>query len=196
MGEVLFVSAATRGEDALIHILRQAGLVQVDTAQSAAEGRRKINVGGYSIILLNLPLPDESGRDLALYAAEKTDAAVIVLIKAGWEESLGSIGRDSGVFIIPKPLNRQFFQQAVQLIGHTQRRLERLKEQNDALAKLVRDEKMAGRAKCYLVRYENMTETQAHHYLEAQAMEKHVKRSQIAEKVVDMYSERDEEEEQ
>ncbi len=193
MGKVLFVSAAVSGEDALKGVLRQAGLALIDQAQSAGEARRKLNVGAYGIVLINMPLSDETGRDLAVYAAEKTDAAVMVLIKAGWEESVASIGRENGVYIISKPLNRQFFLQSLQFIAHAQKRIGHLKESNEELSRMLRDEKMAGRAKCYLVRHEGMTEAMAHHYLEATAMEKHMKKNQIVEMVIDRFSGREEE---
>ncbi len=187
MGKVLFVTAAVSGEDALKGVLRQAGLAPVDLAQSAGEARRKLNTGGYTLILINVPLPDETGRELAIYAAEKTDAAVMVLVKTGFEEALGALGREHGIYLLSKPLNRQFLLQSLQFISHAQKRLFQLKERNDELLRLLQDEKQAGRAKCYLVQHEQMTEAAAHRYLEAEAMKNHMKRSQIIDRVIDTY---------
>ena len=53
----------------------------------------------------------------------------------------------------------------------------------DALAEL----KLMNRAKCVLIQYLKMTEEQAHHYIEKQAMDLRCKKIQVAETILTMY---------
>ena len=83
---------------------------------------------------------------------------------------------DTTAFVVSKPINRQFLTQNIKFVLHSKEKMQRLKEQNEKLQKKMDDIKIIYRAKLCLMGYLNMTEEQAHRYIQKQAMEDVYKR--------------------
>lgn len=62
-----------------------------------------------------------------------------------------------------------------------------MKTQQDKLMKKVDDIRVVNRAKCILIQYRNMTEEEAHKYLEKEAMDTRVSKRELAEKIINYY---------
>ena len=75
-----------------------------------------------------------------------------------------------GVFVIPKPFSKSIFYQGVRFVFTSLRRVNAMKTQQDKLMKKVDDIRVVNRAKCILIQYRNMTEEEAHKYLEKEAI--------------------------
>ena len=96
---------------------------------------------------------------------------------------------DAGVFVVEKPINRQMFFQSVKLVGAARRRLQGLKNENVKLKHKIEEIRMVDRAKCLLIQHQNLTEAQAHRYIEKQAMDRRLSRREIAQSILDAYEE-------
>ena len=73
------------------------------------------------------------------------------------------------------------------LFRSAQRRVRGLKKENAKLQNKIVTIKKIDRAKCALIQYLNMSEEQAHKYIERQAMDRQVTREKIAESILKMY---------
>ena len=71
--------------------------------------------GMFDLVLVNTPLPDEFGHELAQTVTHDTMAGVILLAKAEIADSVSEKVEDDGVFVIPKPLSRVLFTQALRM---------------------------------------------------------------------------------
>ncbi|MEE0868610.1 MAG: ANTAR domain-containing protein, partial [Ruminococcus sp.] len=60
-------------------------------------------------------------------------------------------------------------------------------EENENLRQMVEDMKIINRAKFLLISCLNMSETQAHRYLEKQAMDLRISKLQVAKQVIQTY---------
>ena len=94
----------------------------------------------------------------------------------------------SGVLVVPIPLNRRSFGDAVNMMLVVHRRLSSAVPQTERLQQKIREIRMVDRAKCLLIQYEKMTEEQAHRYMEQEAMNRRVTRVNIAEEILQSYS--------
>jgi response regulator NasT len=86
------------------------------TRQNGAEARRDLINDEFDLIIIDSPLPDELGDDFALHAAETTTAGIILIVKSELLMDINANVEDSGVFVLPKPVSREFFYQAVKLL--------------------------------------------------------------------------------
>ncbi len=187
MNSILLVSGASKGRDSLAALLKTGGYLQIASAFSGSEARRLLGQNDHSLILINTPLPDELGHDLAVFAARTTAAGVVLLVKADAADSMAARVENDGVFVIAKPLNRQFFFQSLKLAEASRRRLLTLQGENLKLQKKVEEIRMIDRAKCVLIQYQHMTEPQAHRYIEKQAMDRRLTRREISQEILSIY---------
>ena len=83
-----------------------AGGQPVRCCTSAGEARRALCDGDFSLLVINAPLPDEFGRDLAAQAVH--DGMDSILLCAAPQADKVAAGLEKyGVYVLSKPLSRQ-----------------------------------------------------------------------------------------
>lgn len=185
MERILLVSATEKSRTMLSQFLTSCGVqAQLAPASSGAEARRMLVDGSFDLILINTPLPDEFGHDMAQQAANDTLSGVILLAKAEIADSVAEKVEDDGVFVIPKPLSRVLFMQALRMTRAARSRLTGLQSENRRLQKRIEDIRQVDRAKCLLIECCGMTEPEAHSYIEQQAMNQRRSKRDIAEDII------------
>ena len=136
MERILLVSATEKSRTMLSQFLTSCGVqAQLAPASSGAEARRMLVDGLFDLILVNTPLPDEFGHDMAQQAANDTLSGVILLAKAEIADSVAEKVEDDGVFVVPKPLSRVLFMQALRMTRAARSRLTGLQSENRRLQK-------------------------------------------------------------
>ncbi len=153
-------------------------------AASGAEARRVLVNGMFDLVLVNTPLPDEFGHEMAQTAAHDTLAGVILLAKAEIADSVAEKVEDDGVLVVPKPLSRVLFMQALRLMRAARQRLTGLQSENRRLQQRIEDIRTVDRAKCLLIECCAMSEPEAHAYIEQQAMKRRRTKREIAESII------------
>ena len=186
MEKVLLVSGSEKGRSLLSPPLQEAGF-GVYVAEDGAQARQLLELNRFALILLNMPLADESSTALAIWAAEHTDAGVILLAPEECADAMSEALDDYGVFVVEKPVSRKLFHQVLKLSLVARKRLLGLNHQNAKLQGKIEEMKLVDRAKCVLIQYLNMTEPQAHRYIEKQAMDMRMTRREIAEGILKTY---------
>ena len=121
-------------------------------------------------------------------AAENTNSGVMMLVRSEYSDEVAAKVEDFGVFVVPKPISRQFFFQSLKLVRAVRARLVGLRAENVKLQQKIEEIRLVDRAKCALIQYLNMDEAQAHRYIEKQAMDRCVSKRTIAEEIVKTYS--------
>lgn len=188
MDHVLLVSGTEKGRESLAALLQEAGgCPAITTASSGSEARRLILDGEWDLVVLNSPLPDESGEDLARMITERTLSAVIMVVRMEFVDEVAAIVEDAGVLIVPKPIVKQVFFQSIKLANAMRRRLTGLRNENSKLQQKLEEIKLVDRAKCALIQYLNMDEQQAHRYIEKQAMDLRLSRRDVAQRIIKTY---------
>lgn len=187
MDRVLIISSSAKGGEILTDLLQDRDIRQLTVADSAAQARRYLKAEFFELIIINAPLSDETGKELAIQAAEDTVAGVIFLAKPDRADFAGSWAEDCGIFQIPKPVSRGLFDQVLQLVRAYHRRLMGLQKENTQLQQKIQDIRLVDRAKCVLIQYLDMTEAQAHKYIERQAMDLRTSKREVAQGILRTY---------
>ena len=184
MAGALIVSGGEKGRDMLREVLAGMGVCDAVTLLGGGEARRALAEEDYALIVVNTPLQDEFGHELAVYAAEQTGAGVVLLVKAEAADEIAARVEDAGVFVVAKPLNKALLFGAVKLAQAAHRRLAGLQTQNARLQQKIDDIRLVDRAKCALIQYRQLTEPEAHKYIEKQAMDERKSRRAVAEQIL------------
>ena len=187
MERVLLVAGSQKGQDVLTECLSGLAPFEICCVRTGGEAWREITDHSFSLVVILSPLPDGNGYDLAKMAAGTT-AGVLLLAKAEQARDLTAPMMQSGVLVVPIPLNRRSFGDAVNMMLVVHRRLSSAVPQTERLQQKIREIRMVDRAKCLLIQYEKMTEEQAHRYTEQEAMNRRVTRVNIAEEILQSYS--------
>lgn len=172
MEYVLIASSTKKSYNLINHALNNCiGKHLSVWVSSGSEARRKINIEDYSLIIINSPLDDEFGIELAQFAVSQTIAGVIIIAKNEIFQDIFERVIDNGVLVIPKPLTKISLDLAVRHILAIRERFLSLSMENAKLRKRMEDMKIINRAKCILIECCGMTEPEAHSYIEKKAMD-------------------------
>ena len=159
----------------------------LDIVKNGAEARRALAEKDYGAIFINTPLKDEFGTELAESAVNVTAAAVMIIVRQDVFDGVETSMERLGVFCLSKPIIRQSLYQAVSLMISTEARLNAYKQKAENLNKKMEEIKLVGRAKLLLITKLSFTEQEAHKYIEKQAMDRCVKRSEVAADIIKTY---------
>jgi len=187
MDNVLLVTSNDKGKIFLSELLRAHDFSGITAVQSSGEARRLLNQKDFELVVIDAPLRDESGEELSLMVTDISLAGVILIVKAGIADDVSAKVENYGVFVLPKPLSRQMFFQALKLIAATRRRLLGLQKENIQLQKKIEDIRLVDRAKSAIIQHLSLTEPQAHRYIEKQAMDRRISKREVAEDILNSY---------
>ncbi|MCD8211475.1 MAG: ANTAR domain-containing protein [Oscillospiraceae bacterium] len=155
-------------------------------AHSAGEARQKLMELEIDILLVDAPLPDEFGDDLALDQAESC-VAVLLLVKLDAYEQTSFRLESSGVLTLSKPNSRQNYYSSVRLLSALSYRLQKMENKNKSLQRKMEDIRAVNRAKWILIDKLNMSESDAHYFIEKRAMDGRIPRREVAESIIRTY---------
>lgn len=187
METALIVSSTDAGIKALFGLLKDLHLIDVQFAMNSGEARRRLAGQSYDLAVINTPLRDEFGSDLACHIAGTTLAGVVLLVKADYAAQIDAKVQPSGVFVLEKPLSRSMFQYTVRMMDAMEHRLRLLKRENERLQSKIEEIRLVDRAKLVLMEYLKMSEESAHYYIEHQAMNMRCTKTEIAQSVIRTY---------
>ena len=187
METALIVSGTDAGVKALFGLLGDLRLRDIRFAMSGGEARRRLSACPCDLVVINTPLRDEFGSDLACHIAESTAAGVILLVKTDYAGEINARVEASGVFVLEKPVKRSMFQYTARMMAVMERRLEILQRENLRLQNKIEEIRMVDRAKLVLMECLKMSEEKAHHYIEQQAMNMRCTKLEIAQGIIRTY---------
>ena len=171
-------------------VLRELGPelgLGIRTAATAAEARQELAVRPCALAVLDLPLPDEFGTELAADLSESSLTQVLLLSPAEPYPLLAHRGIERGVPVLPKPADPELLRQAVGLLLSAGRKLAAMERRAVAAEQKAADLRFVGRAKLLLMEREHLSEAEAHRYLEKTAMDLGMKVRQVAIRVIHRY---------
>lgn len=155
-------------------------------AGDAGEARRMLLNAPVDIVIINTPLKDDFGTELALDLADGS-AGVLLLVKNELYDQICYKMEDSGVLTLGKPTSRQGFYSAVKLLTAMTARLSKLEKANHTLQEKMADIRVVNRAKWLLIEHHHMREQDAHYFIEKQAMDTRLSRREVAENIIRSY---------
>lgn len=155
-------------------------------AGDAGEARRMLLNAPVDIVIINTPLKDDFGTELALDLADGS-AGVLLLVKNELYDQICYKVEDSGVLTLGKPTSRQGFYSAVKLLTAMTARLSKLEKANHTLQEKMTDIRVVNRAKWLLIEHHHMKEQDAHYFIEKQAMDTRLSRREVAENIIRSY---------
>ena len=155
-------------------------------AGSAGEAKRMALDYAVDIAILNAPMRDEFGTQLALNLA-RDNVGVLLLVPGESFDGVRDQVEDEGVMALAKPLTRQTLEMGLHMITALRGKLLQMDRRNRALQEKMTDIRTINRAKWLLIEQLRMTESEAHYYIERKAMYTRLSRREVAKNIIRSY---------
>lgn len=184
---VLVVSSSATFTENVMQFLPESTYSPVKTAKSVNEAQRLTAERLYDLIIINTPLPDDFGAKFAIDISDRSPSVVLLFVRSDNYHDVYDKVCDFGVFTVRKPLPQQNVTQALDFIKATRERLRKMEKKTVSLEEKMMEIKIVNRAKWTLINSLKMSESDAHRYIEKQAMDRCVSKRVIAEEIIRSY---------
>ncbi|MBQ1388692.1 MAG: ANTAR domain-containing protein [Clostridia bacterium] len=142
----------------------------------------------FDTVVINSPIADSDGVDLAIKLSTETVCGVIMLIAAEKASFIGQKVKDYGIVVVTKPINKMLFKQLLGVVRATQKRYAGISKENLRLRSSLEETKIINRAKFLLMQHLSLSEERAHKYIEKQAMDMRLSKLEVAKQILKTYS--------
>ena len=183
----MLVSASEAQTKRISALLTRARIVPFEHTGSARQALERFDAGGIDGVLIAEPVTGSSGQELALQLKKRRCMAVLLLAEPAHAEAAAALLEQSGVLVLPNDAPEPLIVQTIRLLTAVRIQLEQMQHKTEKLEAKVADIRIINRAKLLLVQHLQMTETEAHKYIEKQAMNTSKLRRTIAENIIRTY---------
>ena len=187
MDNVLIASNTNKTLLLLSDLLHEENIARFYAAQNSTQGKEYLTQADFDLVIIDSPLSDGNGLDLAIDAAEKTRAGIMLIVPPEDFSAMNGKAEEYGIFTLSHPIKPDFFYQAVRLLNASRKRMLKLQDDNQRLQKKIDETRIIDRAKLILVQVLKMTEPQAQRYIEKQSMDLRQSRIVTAENILRTY---------
>ena len=185
---VLVVSAGENLNTALSTIMSQSHYSPLKFVSNIAEAKRQWCERDYDFLIINSPLPDDTGVRFAIDTVASSSAIVLFLVRSELSESMKDKLFGTGVLTLAKPLNRVSVIQALEWMASFRERLKKIEVKTLSIEDKMKEIRVVNKAKWLLISVLKMDEPQAHRYIEKQAMDACISKKEVADRIIKTYS--------
>jgi len=184
----LIVSCTEKSISFFSETLTIASINHITVLASATEARRALLEKDFDLVIIDAPLPDESGENLSRHISNKTLSQVVLAVNSEHFNAVSTVCQEDGVLTVSKPLNREIFLPTLSLAKSVSNKLKRIQDENKKLKQKIEDIRIIDKAKCLLISCLKLTEQEAHRFIEKQAMDLRSTKRAIAEGILKTYA--------
>lgn len=185
---VLVVSASKKLNTVLSSLLSESKYGPVQIAASVNAAKRIFSERDFDYVIILSPLPDDSGTAFSLDACSRGGTVVLCLARAELHDEIHDKVADYGVFTLPLPTSRQMLVTALSWMSSARERLRRTEKETLSIEKKMEEIRTVNRAKWLLISEIKMSESDAHRYIEKQAMDRCISKCEVAKEIIKTYS--------
>ncbi len=184
---VLVVSNAENFNHILTEMLPPSQYDPVHVSTNINDAKRRLASRGYDFIIVNSPLPDDPGIRFSIDCCRSHSTVVLILVKSDLYAGIHNKVAEYGVFTLPKPTSRTTLMQGLNWLSSARERLRQLEQKTYSIEERMEEIRIVNRAKCVLISEFHMTESEAHRYLEKNAMDHCITKRKAAEEIIKTY---------
>lgn len=185
---VLVVSASDAFNSALTPLLPESKFDPIRIETSVNSARRALSERGYDFIVINSPLPDDSGIRFAIDLSGLKTSVALLMVRSDVYAAMYNKVAEHGVYVLPKPTSKPIVSQAIDWMIATRERLKKFEKKTVSTEEKMQEIRIVNHAKWILIEHVKMTEAEAHRYIEKQAMDYCISKREMAEEIIKTYS--------
>ena len=180
---ILIVSASEQ----FVQLVKKSlmGFQMIDIKKSTSSARRCILERYYDLVVVNAPLPDETGEEFVIDVTDSCSASVLLVTRQEVYEDALSRVTDHGVLVLPKPSPRGRIDKAIRFLVAVQNRMRELERKKLAAEEKLEELRIVNKAKLLLIEKNHLSEEEAHRFIGKEAMDHGISRGRAARRILD-----------
>ncbi|MBQ9334901.1 MAG: ANTAR domain-containing protein [Lachnospiraceae bacterium] len=187
--DVLVVSSSDKMNSFMSRVLPEYVTGDVVVKSSASSARRELLTRDYDLIIVNIPLSDETATNLAIDLSADLGAMVMLISPADKYEDVFDRVAEYGIPVLCKPVNVRTLSRSVRLLAAIREKYRKTEQKAQTLEEKMDEIRIVNRAKLILIERDHISEDDAHRLIGKQAMDRGVSRRVIAEDIINNQSE-------
>lgn len=184
---VLLVSASENLNSSLLGLFSPSKYSPVQTVGNVSAAKRALAERDFDFVIVNSPLPDGDGMRFSIDAGAGKSTVALLLVRGEQYPEFFDRSAEFGVFLLSKPLAKSSVLLALDWLASARERLRQTERKVLSVEEKMDEIRLVNRAKWLLISELKMTESDAHRYIEKQAMDRCVPRRRIAEEIIQTY---------
>lgn len=184
---VLVISAKEKFNASLQSLLPESKYAPVQMVSSVSLAKRVLLERSFDFVFINTPLPDDFGTRFAIEISGNKGTVILLLVRNEVYEEVCDKVTEYGILTLPKPASKQMVAHTLNFMAGIRERLRKLEKKSLSMEEKMKEIRLVNRAKWVLIDELKMSETDAHRYIEKQAMDRCVSRREIAEEIISTY---------
>ena len=181
---MLIVSSSSTLNSALKSLFDERIYSPVHIVSSISAAKLAMNEREYDFLIINSPLHDEQGINYAIDLCASSDVIVLLIVSNEIHDEIYNKVSPYGVYTLPKPTSRSILERALAWMISGRERVRRYENKNLSIEHKMEEIRLVNRAKWTLISHYNMSEPDAHRYIEKLAMDRCVTRKEIADEII------------
>ena len=182
---LLFVQDAAAEPAALGAFAAEQPALALVTADGLDEAERKLDP---ALVVWQCDAPGLPALRQCVRLAEGSEAVFLLLVRPGTYEAVWRFVQAAGICVMSWPAPQEVFRQTLRNLLLLKKSLRAMQEKTDQLQSQLQDMKRIQKAKSLLMNQLGMSEADAHRWIEKAAMDRCVKKREIAETIIRMYA--------
>lgn len=185
---ILIVSATDSFTSALTDLVCETRYRPVHNVTSISAAKRILAEKTFDFIIINSPLYDDTGIRFAIDICTAKSSAVLLLLKNDIHADVHDKVVEYGIFTLSKPVSKPTMLYALNWMESARERLRQLEKKTLSIEEKMLEIRLVNKAKWFLITELSMSEPDAHHYIEKQAMNRCITKRVIAEEIIKTYT--------
>ncbi len=187
MNSIIIVSSNEKMTNQISEVIENFSINEILTASTCKEASRTISSRAIDLVIINTPMPDETGEKFSVEVAAQNKTCVLLIVNTqSYKETIDTV-QEHGIIVLEKPMTRSMLEFSIQACIATYARIKKLSTENTKLTRTIEDIRIVNRAKRVLVTHLNMSEESAHKYIERQAMDNRRTKRDVAKRIILVY---------
>ena len=185
---LLFVQDAAAEPAALGAFAAEQPALALVTADGLDEAERKLAQLDPALVVWQCDAPGLPALRQCVRLAEGSEAVFLLLVRPGTYAAVWQFVQAAGICVMSWPAPQEVFRQTLRNLLLLKKSLRAMQEKTDQLQSQLQDMKRIQKAKSLLMNQLGMSEADAHRWIEKAAMDRCVKKREIAETIIRMYA--------
>ena len=185
---ILILSATDNFTSAFADLLPETRYYPVHIVTSVSAAKRVLAEKAFDFIIINSPLPDDTGIRFVIDTCAGKHSAVLLLVKSDIHAEVHDKVAEYGVFTLPKPTSKPTMLHALNWMESARERLRQFEKKSLSIEEKMAEIRLVNKAKWILISELSMSEPEAHRYIEKQAMDRCISKRTIAEEIIKTYT--------
>lgn len=191
--KILVISSNDRMAAALAKIIVSTNLSNPVVASSIPQAKRLVVERTFDFMIISSPVGHDNPIEFAIDTHEECGTGIIILTRDSEYEETYDKTHEYGILTLSKPTPTELFIQALRMLTSSKNKLElsKLKSPSNMTLKDKMEEiRITNEAKLLLMKYEKLSEGDAHKQILKTAMDYRLSKSEVAHQIIEKYSTR------